>query len=186
MGARRRQVARDRRPRLQARARPPVAARRDARPFRAVGRDALRAAGAGAVGQGGHAARRDRCGTGRPGPGAGFRADGLRTGARRAGGPKHHRRRDRGQPLGAAAHQGGHGARSFSGPDRRFRTWRDFQVGRPSGQERHRLRPLQAAGGLVGYIGNHDRRHAQGAAATGDGGDAGPVSASTSGRPARP
>ncbi len=150
------------------------------------GRDALRASGAGAVGEGGHAACRDRCAAGRPGPGAGVRADGLRARARRARGPKHHRRRHRGQPVGAAAHQGGYGARPFSRRDRCFRARRDVQVGRPGGQERHRLRSVQAAGGLLGYIGDHDRRHAQGAAAAGDGGDARPVSASTSGRPARP
>ena len=37
------------------------------------------------------------------------------------------------------------------GFDRGVRPRRDLQVGRPGGEERHRLRPLQADGGLLGH-----------------------------------
>ncbi len=49
---------------------------------------------------------------------------------------------------------------------------RDLQVRRPGGEERHRLRPLQADGRLLGHAGGDDRRHGQGAAAARDRGDA--------------
>ena len=45
---------------------------------------------------------------------------------------------------------------------------RDLQVGRPRGEERHRLRPLQAAGRLVRHARGDDRRHREGAAARRD------------------
>ena len=50
-----------------------------------------------------------------------------------------HRRRDRGQSLRPAPHQGRRRARSFSRRHRRLRPRRDHQVGRPRGEERHRL-----------------------------------------------
>ena len=60
LGARRRQDAGNRRPWQQARDRPGGAMGRDARPFRALRRHALRAGRACAVGEGRHAACRDR------------------------------------------------------------------------------------------------------------------------------
>ena len=93
MGAGRRQGRGDRRPRLEARHRPAGANRPHARPLRAHRRDALRARGAGALGKGRHAARRDR-GAGRSqGPAARLRAHGLRAAARRRRRPRHDRRR---------------------------------------------------------------------------------------------
>ena len=68
--------------RHQARHRPAAAGRAHARPVAADGRHALRAGGAGADGEGRHAARRDRENAGRAQPGTRLRADGLRPAAR--------------------------------------------------------------------------------------------------------
>ena len=54
---------------------------------------------------------------------------------------------------------------------RRQRARRAVQIGRPGGQERHRLRPLQAARGLLGYPGRDDRDHRQGPAGGGEAAD---------------
>ena len=43
-------------------------------------------------------------------------------------------------------------------------SWRGVQVGRPRGQERHRLRPVQAHGQQLGHACRPHRRHFQGAA----------------------
>ena len=56
----------------------------------------------------------------------------------------------------------------FLGVHRGDRPRRNHQVGRPRGEERHRLRPVQAAGRLLGHARRHDRRDAQGAAQGGD------------------
>ena len=56
---------------------------------------------------------------------------------------------------------------------------RDLQVRRPGGEERHRLRPLQADGRLLGHAGGADRGHHQDAAAAGNRGDGRDCSAST-------
>ena len=145
----------------------------------AVRRHALRAGGAGALGEGRHAARRDRGAGGGKRPGAGLRADGLRAASRRGGGRRHDRRRARGEPLRAAAHQGRRGARSFPRRQRRFRARRDLQVRRPRGQERHRLRPLQASRRLLGHARGDDRRDGQDAAARRDRRDRPGAAAST-------
>ena len=77
LGARRRQDVRSRRPRHQARHRPRRAMGCDARSFRAFRRHALRAGGARALGEGRHAARRDRSAGRGEQPGTRLRADGL-------------------------------------------------------------------------------------------------------------
>ena len=67
--------------------------------------------------------------------------------------------------VGPAAHRGGRGARSFPRLRGGVRSRRGVQGRRPRGEERHRLRPLQADGRLVGHAGGADRGHRQGAAA---------------------
>ena len=69
--------------RHQARHRPPAPDRPHARSLRPLRRHALRAGGAGAVGQGRHAARRDRGAARHEQPAARLRAAGLRPAARR-------------------------------------------------------------------------------------------------------
>ena len=103
--------------------------------------------------------------------GAGLRADGLRAAARRRGRRRHDRRRAGGEPFRPAAHQGGCGARPFPWLQRRVRAWRDLQIRRPGGEERHRLRPLQTPRRLLGHARGHDRRDDQDAAAGRDRGD---------------
>ena len=96
-----------------------------------------------------------------------------------------HRRRARGEPLRPAAHQGGRRARSFPRLHGRVRARRDLQVRRPRGEERHRLRSLQAAGRLLGHARGDDRRDGQGAAAGRDRGRPFWCSASTMRRAAQ-
>ena len=60
---------------------------------------------------------------------------------------------------------------TISSASRRCRAGRDLQVGRARGEERHRLRPLQAAGRLLGHARRDDRRDRQGAAARRNRGD---------------
>ena len=117
----------------------------DARPLGLERRDAVRAGGAGALGQDRHVARRDRGAGGGQGPAARVRADGLRRDARHPGWGGLARRRAGGQPVGAAPDQGRRRARSFPRLLRGLRPRRDLQVRRPRGEERHRLRSLQAA-----------------------------------------
>ena len=102
--------------------------------------------------QGRHAARRDRGAARRRRPGARLRADGLRPAPRRRGRPRHDRRRARRQPLGPAPDQGRRRARPFPRRHRGLRPRRDLQVRRPGGEERHRLRSLQAAAGSWGTL----------------------------------
>ena len=87
-------------------------------------------------------------------------------------GGRHDRRRARRRPRRAAPHQGRLGARSFPRLLGGLRPRRDFQVGRPGGEERHRLRSLQAARRLVRHARGDDRRDGEGAAQARDGGDA--------------
>ncbi len=89
-------------------------------------------------------------------------------GARR---PRHHRRRARHQSRRSAPHPGRRRARSLPRRDGGVGPRRDLQVRRPGGQERHRLRPLQAARRLLGDARGDDRRHDQDAAAAGERGD---------------
>ena len=104
------------------------------------------------------------------------------------GGPRERglaRRRARGEPVGAAADQGRRRARSFPRLLGGVGPRRDLQVGRPRGEERHRLRSLQAAGRLVRHARGDDRGDDQGAAASGDRGDGAASSASTTRAPTR-
>ena len=98
--------------------------------------------------------------------------------ARRPGRRRHDRRRARGQPLRPAPDQGGRRARSLPRLPGGVGPRRELQVGRPGGEERHRLRPLQGDGRLVGHACGHDRGHHQDAAATRDRGDRRSCSAS--------
>ena len=70
----------------------------------------------------------------------------------------------------------------FLGVERRFRPRRDLQVRRPRGQERHRLRPVQAPRRLMGHARGHDRRDHQDAAESRDRGN-GPGAQSATTRP---
>ena len=70
-----------------------------------------------------------------------------------------------GQSLRAAPDQGRRRARSFPRLHGGVRPRRDLQVRRPRGEERHRLRPLQADGRLLGHARGDDRRDDQDAAA---------------------
>ena len=140
----------------QARHRPAAAGRAHARPVGAHGRHALRAGGTGAVGEGRHAARRDRGAARRAQPGAGLRADGLRSAARQA---SHAGKRGTIGGVLAANLSGprrlkaGARARPYPRHQRRVGPRRGLQVGRPRGEERHRLRHVEADGRLVGHAG---------------------------------
>ena len=101
-----------------------------------------------------------------------LRADGLRAAARRASRARHDRRRAGGESVRAAPDQGGRGARPYPRHPCRLGARRGVQVRRAGGQERHRLRPVQGAGGLVGHAGRRHRRDLQGAAGGGDRDDA--------------
>ena len=81
------------------------------------------------------------------------------------GAARHHRRRARRQPVRPAPDQGRRRARPFPRLLGGVRARRDLQVRRPGGEERHRLRPLQAHGRLLGHARGHDRGDDQGAAA---------------------
>ena len=95
-----------------------------------------------------------------------FEPIGLRAAARRRGraaariGGVHRR-----QSVRPAPDQGRRRARPFPRLHGRHRPRRDLQVRRPGGEERHRLRSLQADGRLLGHAGGADRGHDQGAAA---------------------
>ena len=62
----------------------------------------------------------------------------------------------------------GGGARSSARRACGLRFRRQFQDRRQGGEERHRLRPLQAAGGLLGHARGHDRGDAEGDAEAGE------------------
>ena len=79
--------------------------------------------------------------------------------ARRRGQSRHDRRRARRQPLRPAPDQGRRRARSFSRRSARCRAAARPSSRRPRGEERHRLRPLQADGRLLGHARGHDRGH---------------------------
>ena len=143
---------------------------------RAHRRHALRAGGAGAVGEGRHAARRDRddCSRERSQQLAFEPMDyGPLLGQATPAARRHDRRRARRQPLRPAPPEGGRGARPYPRHQRRVGPRRGLQVGRPRGQERHRLRSVEADGRLVGHAGGADRPHLQGAAGRRDRDDAG-------------
>ena len=76
---------------------------------------------------------------------------------------------DRLQPRRAAARARGLGARLRPRLFRRERLRRDLEGRRQGGQERHRLRHVQAAGGRLRHAVGADRGHAQGDAEAGDG-----------------
>ena len=86
--------------------------------------------------------------------------------ARRASRRRHDRRRAGRESVRAAPHQGRRRARSLPRRHGGVGPRRDLQVRRPRGEERHRLRSLQAAGGLVRHAGGDDRRDDQDAAAS--------------------
>ena len=75
------------------------------------------------------------------------------------------RRRVRGQCRRAAAAEVGCRARPPARPALRHRPCPGDQDRRPGGQERHRLRPVQAAHRLLGHAGGPDPGHLQGDAA---------------------
>ena len=75
---------------------------------------------------------------------------------------RHHRRHDRGRPGRSAPHQGRRRPRSPSGGACGVRLRRQLQNRRAGGEERHRLRSLQIAGGLVGHARGHDRSDPEG------------------------
>ena len=120
-------------------------------------------------------------------PEARLRADGLRArcSRRAAAAARHDRRRACGQSLRPAPPQGRRGARPHARRQRRVRPRRGLQVGRARGEERHRLRPLQAAGRLLGHARRADRRDLQGAAGGRDRDDAGDPRARRRGRDRR-
>ena len=71
-----------------------------------------------------------------------------------------------GAGLGRSApHPGRRRARPSAGRARGVRLRRQFQGRRQGGEERHRLRPLQIAGGLLGHARGHDGSDAEGDAA---------------------
>ena len=84
-----------------------------------------------------------------------FEPPDLARAARHAGAPADDRRRRRLQSVGPAADQGRRAARPFARLSRGQRPRRGVQGRRQGGEERHRLRPLQADGRLL--------RHARGA-----------------------
>ena len=80
-------------------------------------------------------------------------------------GHRHHRRHDRRRTGRAAPHQGRRRARSSARRACGVRFRRQLQGRRQGGEERHRLRPLQAAGGVVGHARGHDGGDVEGDAA---------------------
>ncbi len=143
-----------------------------ARPLRAFRRDALRAGGTRALGEGRHGDRRYRDAAFRARPDACLRADGFRSALRRRARPRHDRRHARRKCQRPAPDQGGRGARPCARHSRRLRPRRSVQIGRARGEERHRLRPLERACRLVGHARRRHRDDVQGAAQAGGGGDA--------------
>ena len=97
-------------------------------------------------------------------PDAGLRAARSRPAARPRSGAGHAGRRRDGQPRRPAPHLGRRGARPSAGLQRRQRPRRGLQVGRQGDEERHRLRPLQASGRLVGHARRARRGLGEGAA----------------------
>ena len=83
-------------------------------------------------------------------------------------------------PGRAAPDQGGRGARPSARRACGLGLRRQLQDRRQGGEERHRLRPLQAARGFLGHARGHDRGDAEGDAAAGERADAGAA------RPRRP
>ena len=120
------------------------------------------------------AARRDRDRAASPPPATCLRAGGSGRALGRSRHPRQrgreHRRRRCLQPGGSAAHQGGGGARPRTRLPRRERPRRGVQVGGARGQERDRLRPLEADRRLVRHPRRAHRCHPQGG--PGAGGDA--------------
>ena len=101
------------------------------------------------------------------------------------GGQRHARRRARRQLCpGRAASRPGAARDHFLGVSAVSGPRRDVQVRRPGGQERHRLRSVQAPRRLLGHARGDDRRDGQDAAAGRDRRDACWCSASTMRRPA--
>ncbi len=86
---------------------------------------------------------------------------------------RHDRRGARRQSVRPAPAEGRGRARPHPRRQRGVGARRDVQVGRPRGQERHRLRSVQADDRLVGHARRADRRDLQGAAGGRDGDDAG-------------
>ncbi len=125
---------------------------------------ALRARRAGDGGARRHAARADRGAPGGQSAAARLRAARLRRPARRRPAPGHDRRRVRRQPRGPAADQGGRGARPSAWGAGGHRPGRADQVRRAGGQERHRLRPLQAPDRQLRHACGAERGDLQGAA----------------------
>ena len=164
MGAGGKQDGGDRRARLEARDRPARANGRHARSLHADRRHPLRARGACALGESRHPPRRDRSAPRRQRPAAGLRAHGLRRRSRRRRRPRHDRRRAGGECFRSAPPQVRRRARPFPRLLRGVRPRRKLQVRRPGGEERHRLRPLQADRGLLGHARCDDRGDDQGAA----------------------
>ena len=74
------------------------------------------------------------------------------------------RRRHRDEPRRPAPHQGRRGARPFPRRHGGDGPRRDHQVRRPRGEERHRLRHVQAHRRLLRHAGGDDRCDAEGAA----------------------
>ena len=93
--------------------------------------------------------------------------------------PRHHRRHDRRRPRRSAPHQGRRRPRSSSGRAWRVRLRREFQGRRAGGEERHRLRSLQIAGGILGHAGGDDGSDAEGDAAARERAHAGACEGST-------
>ena len=81
---------------------------------------------------------------------------------------RHHRRHDRRRPRRSAPHQGRRRPRPSAGRACGVRFRRQFQDRRPGGEERHRLRSLQIAGGVVGHACGHDGSDAEGDAEAGE------------------
>ena len=125
---------------------------------------ALRAGGARALGQSRHAARRDRNATRRQRPAARIRADGLLRRPRRGCRARHHRRRASGKRFRSAPAQEWCRAGPFPWRFRGVRSRRKLQIRRTGGEERHRLRSMQADGRLLGHPGCDDRRDDKSAA----------------------
>jgi hypothetical protein len=164
MGAGGKQDGGDRRARLEARDWPARANGPHAQSLHADRRHPLRTRGACALGESRHAARRDRSAPRRQRPAAGLRAHGLRRHSRRRRRPRHDRGRAGGECFRSAPPQVRGRARPFPRLQRGVRPRRNLQVRRPRGEERHRLRPLQADRGLLGHACRDDRGDDQGAA----------------------
>ena len=96
-----------------------------------------------------------------------LRADGHLRAAGRVR-QRHHRRHDRRGARRSPPHQGRRRARSSARRACGVRLRRQFQDRGQGGEERHRLRSLQAAGGVVGHAGGHDGSDPQSDAEAGE------------------